>query len=155
MWRRITLLIKLLNHQRKSQVAEPSPVLGVLYITFKYLVGRLGYVVGKKGFRSTRLETSSFSLRLMIVEMIGERVVVVTHGGVIRALHEWASLGTGHRAGRILNSQCITLIGSRQIGHQIMGGCQSSEWSRVLRLGFWWRSNFRLGFFVHVHLLTC
>ncbi|KAF5760999.1 putative phosphoserine phosphatase [Helianthus annuus] len=85
----------------------------------------------------------------------GERVVVVTHGGVIRALHEWASLGTGHRAGRILNSQCITLIGSRQIGHQIMGGCQSSEWSRVLRLGFWWRSNFRLGFFVHVHLLTC
>ncbi|MFS8034135.1 hypothetical protein Hanom_Chr17g01577671 [Helianthus anomalus] len=80
----------------------------------------------------------------MIVEMIGERVVVVTHGGVIRALHEWASLGTGHRAGRILNSQCITLIGSRQIGHQIMGGCQSSEWSRVLRLGFWWRSNFRL-----------
>ncbi|KAJ0585201.1 hypothetical protein HanHA89_Chr05g0197561 [Helianthus annuus] len=30
MWRRITLLIKLLNHQRKSQVAEPSPVLGIL-----------------------------------------------------------------------------------------------------------------------------
>ncbi|KAJ0503681.1 putative phosphoserine phosphatase [Helianthus annuus] len=39
----------------------------------------------------------------MIVEMTGERVVVVTHGGVIRALHERASLGTGHRAGRILN----------------------------------------------------
>ncbi|KAJ0457664.1 putative phosphoserine phosphatase [Helianthus annuus] len=33
----------------------------------------------------------------------GERVVVVTHGGVIRALHERASLGTGRRAGRILN----------------------------------------------------
>ncbi|MFS8034136.1 hypothetical protein Hanom_Chr17g01577681 [Helianthus anomalus] len=64
MWRRITLLIKLLNHQRKSQVAEPSPVLGVLYITFKYLVGRLGYVVGKKGFRSTRLETSSVGEKL-------------------------------------------------------------------------------------------
>ncbi|KAF5806605.1 hypothetical protein HanXRQr2_Chr05g0223371 [Helianthus annuus] len=45
MWRRITLLIKLLNHQRKSQVAEPSPVLGVLYITFKYLAGRVGCVV--------------------------------------------------------------------------------------------------------------
>ncbi|MFS8026983.1 putative phosphoserine phosphatase [Helianthus anomalus] len=39
----------------------------------------------------------------MIVEMTGERVVVVTHGGVIRALHERASLGTGHRAGRMLN----------------------------------------------------
>ncbi|KAI3777099.1 hypothetical protein L1987_46893 [Smallanthus sonchifolius] len=33
----------------------------------------------------------------------GERVVVVTHGGVIRALHQRASSGKGHRAGRILN----------------------------------------------------
>ncbi|KVH92574.1 Histidine phosphatase superfamily, clade-1 [Cynara cardunculus var. scolymus] len=32
-----------------------------------------------------------------------ERVVVVTHGGVIRALHQRASLGNGRRAGRILN----------------------------------------------------
>ncbi|KAI3760918.1 hypothetical protein L1987_51320 [Smallanthus sonchifolius] len=33
----------------------------------------------------------------------GERIVVVTHGGVIRALHQRASSGNGHRAGRILN----------------------------------------------------
>ncbi|PWA36538.1 NAD(P)-binding domain-containing protein [Artemisia annua] len=32
-----------------------------------------------------------------------ERVVVVTHGGVIRALHERASTGKRHRVGRILN----------------------------------------------------
>ncbi|KAL4582366.1 hypothetical protein LXL04_006913 [Taraxacum kok-saghyz] len=33
----------------------------------------------------------------------GERVVVVTHGGVIRALHQRAYTGTGQRAGKILN----------------------------------------------------
>ncbi|KAL8199351.1 hypothetical protein R6Q57_012919 [Mikania cordata] len=33
----------------------------------------------------------------------GERVVVVTHGGVIRALHHRASSGKGHRAGKVLN----------------------------------------------------
>ncbi|XP_076917333.1 phosphoglycerate mutase-like protein 4 [Bidens hawaiensis] len=43
------------------------------------------------------------SLQTIASKHRGERIVVVTHGGVIRALHERASSGTGHRSGRILN----------------------------------------------------
>ncbi|GJT78685.1 phosphoglycerate mutase-like protein 4 [Tanacetum coccineum] len=43
------------------------------------------------------------SLQTIASKHRGERVVVVTHGGVIRALHERASTGKRHRAGRILN----------------------------------------------------
>lgn len=43
------------------------------------------------------------SLQTIATKHQGERVVVVTHGGVIRALHQRASIGKSHRAGRILN----------------------------------------------------
>ncbi|CAI9282987.1 unnamed protein product [Lactuca saligna] len=43
------------------------------------------------------------SLQTIASKHRGERVVVVTHGGVIRALHQRAYTGTGQRAGRILN----------------------------------------------------
>lgn len=43
------------------------------------------------------------SLQTIAGKHQGERVVVVTHGGVIRALQQRAYTGTGQRAGRILN----------------------------------------------------
>ncbi|CAH1421054.1 unnamed protein product [Lactuca virosa] len=43
------------------------------------------------------------SLQTIASKHRGERVVVVTHGGVIRALHQRAYTGSGQRAGRILN----------------------------------------------------
>ncbi|XP_024978862.1 phosphoglycerate mutase-like protein 4 isoform X2 [Cynara cardunculus var. scolymus] len=48
-------------------------------------------------------ERCTASLQTIASKHRGERVVVVTHGGVIRALHQRASLGNGRRAGRILN----------------------------------------------------
>nr|XP_043616847.1 phosphoglycerate mutase-like protein 4 [Erigeron canadensis] len=48
-------------------------------------------------------ERCTTALQTIASKHRGERVVVVTHGGVIRALHQRASTGKGHRAGRILN----------------------------------------------------
>lgn len=48
-------------------------------------------------------ERCTASLQTIASKHRGERVVVVTHGGVIRALHQRASPGNRRRAGRILN----------------------------------------------------